>query len=116
MEKLLGHQRDFLKRKIRQNGLSYKMTRDTPDGDFAEIRARGGSAGRASAAAGFIAACRDSRVWALFVIYGACFGMELTLDNIAALYFTDNFHLALTAAFVAGPACPFRTAAASSLE
>ena len=29
--------------------------------------------------------------------------MELTIDNIAALYFTDNFHLALTAAgFVAG--------------
>ncbi len=37
------------------------------------------------------------------MIYGACFGMELTIDNIAALYFTDNFHLALTAAgFVAG--------------
>jgi len=37
------------------------------------------------------------------VIYGACFGMELTIDNIAALYFTDTFHLALTAAgIVAG--------------
>ena len=42
-------------------------------------------------------------MWALFVIYAACFGMELTIDNIAALYFTDNFHLGLTAAgFVAG--------------
>ena len=81
----------------------YKMTQDTPDGDFAEIRARGGQAGRVSAAAGFAAACRDPRVWALFVIYGACFGMELTIDNIAALYFTDTFHLALTAAgLVAG--------------
>jgi len=38
----------------------------------------------------------------LFVIYGCCFGMELTIDNIAALYFADYFHLALTAAgFVA---------------
>ena len=47
---------------------------------------------------------RSSRVWALaFVVYGACFGMELTIDNIAALYFTDYFHLALTAAgIVAG--------------
>src|SRR5258708_36465422 len=45
---------------------------------------------------------RDRRVWALFVIYGCCFGMELTIDNIAALYFADYFHLALTAAgFVA---------------
>ncbi len=61
----------------------------------------------------FATACRDPRVWALFVIYGACFGMELTIDNIAALYFTDNFHLALTAAGVGGglvrhdePVCP----------
>jgi NNP family nitrate/nitrite transporter-like MFS transporter len=76
----------------------YKLTQDTPDGDFADIRKRGGQAGRVSAGAGFVAACRDSRVWALFIIYGACFGMELTIDNIAALYFTDNFHLALTAA------------------
>ncbi len=49
----------------------------------------GGSAAKGA----FAAACRDSRVWALFVIYGASFGMELTIDNIAALYFTDNFHL-----------------------
>jgi NNP family nitrate/nitrite transporter-like MFS transporter len=45
---------------------------------------------------------RDPRVWALFVLYACCFGMELTIDNIAALYFADYFHLALTAAgFVA---------------
>ena len=81
----------------------YKLTKDTPDGDFAEIRARGEQVGRGSAGSAFAAACRDPRVWALFVIYGACFGMELTIDNIAALYFTDNFHLALTAAgLVAG--------------
>ena len=28
-------------------------------------------------------------------MYGACFGIELTIDNIAALYFTDSFHLSL---------------------
>ena len=45
---------------------------------------------------------KDPRVWALFLIYGSCFGMELTIDNIAALYFADYFHLALTTAgFVA---------------
>lgn len=76
----------------------YKLTRDTADGDFRELRARGETAGSHNAAAGFAEACRDPRVWALFIIYGACFGMELTIDNIAALYFTDNFHLALTAA------------------
>ncbi len=41
--------------------------------------------------ASFLEVCRDSRVWALFVIYGACFGIELTINNIAALYFIDYF-------------------------
>jgi NNP family nitrate/nitrite transporter-like MFS transporter len=81
----------------------YKLTQDTADGDFAELRASGELAQRSGAAGAFATACRDPRVWALFVIYGACFGMELTIDNIAALYFTDTFHLALTAAgIVAG--------------
>jgi len=45
----------------------------------------------------------DYRVWALFVIYGACFGIELTINNIAALYFHDYFDLGLAAAgMVAG--------------
>jgi len=80
----------------------YYVTRDTADGDFSALRARGELTGAHTARGAFAAACRDPRVWALFVIYAACFGMELTIDNIAALYFTDNFHLALTAAgFVA---------------
>jgi MFS transporter, NNP family, nitrate/nitrite transporter len=78
----------------------YKLTQDTADGDFKELRARPARHAVTSASRSFAAACRDPRVWALCVIYGACFGMELTIDNIAALYFTDNFHLALTAAGV----------------
>ncbi len=74
----------------------YKLTQDTADGDFKELRLNQNR----SASKNFLAACRDFRVWALSVIYGACFGMELTIDNIAALYFTDYFHLALTAAGV----------------
>lgn len=81
----------------------YNLTQDTADGDFIALRAKEEMAGRASAGGAFAMACRDPRVWALFVIYGACFGMELTIDNIAALYFTDNFHLGLAAAgLVAG--------------
>ena len=78
----------------------YKLTKDTADGDFAELRAKGELSRRSEAGRAFATACRDPRVWALFVIYGACFGMELTIDNIAALYFTDYFHLGLTAAGV----------------
>jgi len=81
----------------------YKFTQDTADGDFKELRSRGELSSRSGAGKAFATACRDPRVWALFVVYGACFGMELTIDNIAALYFTDYFHLALTAAgLVAG--------------
>jgi NNP family nitrate/nitrite transporter-like MFS transporter len=76
----------------------YRLTQDTADGDFAALRAKGEMTGKSAAGGAFAAACRDPRVWALFVIYAACFGMELTIDNIAALYFTDNFHLGLTAA------------------
>ena len=48
---------------------------------------RGRMAGRSAASGASGSACRDPRVWALFVLYGACFGMEFTIDNIAALYF-----------------------------
>lgn len=51
----------------------------------------------------FLEAARDSRVWALFVIYGACFGVELTLNNIAALYYHDRFGLSVAmAGLIAG--------------
>ena len=43
--------------------------------------------------AGIWAACRNPYVWTLFVAYGACFGLELTMDNVAAIYFFDHFHL-----------------------
>jgi NNP family nitrate/nitrite transporter-like MFS transporter len=42
-------------------------------------------------------------VWMLFLAYGACFGIEITIDNIATLYFVDNFHLGLReAGIIAG--------------
>ena len=51
----------------------------------------------------FLEAIADYRVWALFVIYGACFGVELTINNIAALYFHDRFELSVaTAGLIAG--------------
>ena len=41
----------------------------------------------------FMLAIKDYRVWALFVIYAACFGVELTINNVAALYYHDQFQL-----------------------
>jgi len=69
----------------------YFLTQDTPAGNFAELRAKGLMPERRMAKGTFLEACRDSRVWALFIVYGACFGIELTINNIASLYFLDYF-------------------------
>lgn len=67
------------------------LTQDAPQGNFAALRAAGRLPEKPAIRGGFLEACRDHRVWALFVIYGACFGIELTINNIAALYFADYF-------------------------
>ena len=69
----------------------YFLTQDTPEGNFADLRASGKMPEKKSVKGSFQLACRDYRVWVLFLIYGCSFGMELTLDNIAALYFVDYF-------------------------
>jgi len=71
----------------------YLLTQDAPDGDFKQLRAAGTLPRRKTELAGFWAACRNPYVWALFVAYAACFGLELTMDNVAAIYFFDHFDL-----------------------
>ena len=57
-------------------GIAYFfMTQDAPDGNFRELRAAGQMPEKKSVKGTFLEACRDQRVWALFVIYGACFGI-----------------------------------------
>jgi len=82
----------------------YKLTQDAPEGDFRDLRAQGKlEDGSGSGVGGFLEAAKDTRVWALFLIYGACFGVELTINNVAALYFHDYFELDLaTAGLMAG--------------
>jgi NNP family nitrate/nitrite transporter-like MFS transporter len=82
--------------------LYHRFTQDSPAGNFTDLQKAGTRRG-SSAAAGFWVAARDLRVWALFMIYGACFGVELTIHNIAALYFVDEFAVnAKTAGLIAG--------------
>ena len=83
--------------------LYWKLTEDSPDGSYADLREKGEMAAASTVEGAFLKACTDHRVWALFVVYGACFGVELTINNIAALYFHDYFGLGLAAAgIVAG--------------
>jgi NNP family nitrate/nitrite transporter-like MFS transporter len=68
----------------------YFFTQDTPEGNFADLRTAG-KLTRRSTRGGFLEACRDHRVWALFVAYACCFGIEITMENVIVLYLLDYF-------------------------
>jgi NNP family nitrate/nitrite transporter-like MFS transporter len=76
----------------------YFLTQDAPDGNFDDLRAQGKMSEKKNVTGAYWAAMADPRVWVLFVIYGACFGIELTVNNVAALYFMDYFDLTLVTA------------------
>lgn len=81
----------------------YFFTTDLPDGNFKDLRKQGKYRPAAKVKGTFLLACKDKRVWALFLIYAACFGIELTINNIAALYYQEEFGLTLgQAGLVAG--------------
>jgi NNP family nitrate/nitrite transporter-like MFS transporter len=81
----------------------YKFTQDCPEGNFTELRAAGVpfEAGGKGGWASFFEACRNYRAWLLFITYGACFGIELFIHNVAATYYVDHFGLSLKAAGMA---------------
>ena len=85
-------------------GIAYFfLTQDAPLGNYKELRAKGLMPQASQVRGTFLMAAKDYRVWALFVIYGACFVVELTINNIAALYYFDTFELDLkTAGLIAG--------------
>ena len=85
--------------------LYYKYTTDFPEGNMKDLRKSSESfrKEREGSKGSFKKALKDKRVWALFLIYGACFGVELTINNIAAIYYHDYFSLDLkTAGLIAG--------------
>lgn len=78
------------------------FTKDTPEGNRSTLATKE-PIHPGEPKVSFRSACSDYRVWVLFLAYGACFGIEITIDNIATLYFVDNFHLGLKeAGLIAG--------------
>ncbi len=78
-----------------------RYTKDTPEGNYDELEEKRKEKKMAGSA--FAEVTKDYRVWVLFVIYGACFGVELIVNSKAALYFTDYFGMDLqTAGLIAG--------------
>lgn len=86
--------------------LYWRYTQDCPQGNYAELRAagiaiEGAKKGKSSGWSSFVAASSNYRVWLLFVTYGACFGIEIFIHNVAAMYYVDRFGLSLKAAGLA---------------
>ncbi|MES2456714.1 MAG: NarK family nitrate/nitrite MFS transporter [Bacteroidota bacterium] len=70
----------------------YRYTTDKPEGNYADIE-MGPKAEKAKGS--FAAAMKDKRTWILALAYAACFGIEITVDNVAAIFFVDNFNASL---------------------
>ncbi len=83
----------------------YFFTQDSPEGNLRNLTKKDSSLKLKERRKKFPAwqVCADYRVWILFMAYAASFGIELTIDNIAAIYFIDNFNVGLKmAGIIAG--------------
>jgi MFS transporter, NNP family, nitrate/nitrite transporter len=76
--------------------LYFKYTKDTPAGNFSEIEVEEKSTENT-----FWLALKDVRTWILTISYAACFGVEITVDNFAPIFFTDTFGASLAVAGMA---------------
>lgn len=65
----------------------YKYTKDTPAGNFNELPENPAAKKENT----FMLAAKDPRTWILTLAYAACFGVEITVDNVAVKFFQDNF-------------------------
>ena len=81
----------------------YFLTQDAPDGNFADLRRLESDKDAVDRGQTLRKVVSDPRVWVLSLIYGCCFGVELTMINIGALYFGETFNLSLAqAGLIAG--------------
>jgi NNP family nitrate/nitrite transporter-like MFS transporter len=65
---------------------------DCPEGNYEELK-KTGRMPQISAAASFRKGAVNFNTWLLYIQYGCCFGVELTMNNAAASYFVDEFGL-----------------------
>ena len=71
----------------------YFFTQDTPEGNFADLKKEGKMPTMKKDEESFASVLKDYRVWILFLIYAACFGMELTVYGTMDDYLQNNFGL-----------------------
>lgn len=66
-------------------------------GNYSDLK-KHGSMPEVSAATSFRGGAVNFNTWVLFFQYACCFGVELTMNNAAALYFNEEFGLSTEAA------------------
>ena len=71
----------------------YSFTTDTPKGNFKELKASGDMIVTKKDQIGFLEVLKDYRVWILFVVYAASFGIELTVYGTMDDYLQNTFQL-----------------------
>ncbi len=76
----------------------YFCTQDTPEGNFKELKASGQMPLIKKDEVSFLSTLKDYRVWILFFVYAACFGIELTVYGTMDDYLQNRFLLDRTTA------------------
>ncbi|APZ44928.1 MFS transporter [Polaribacter reichenbachii] len=69
------------------------FTQDTPKGNFKELKTSGEMIVTKKDQIGFLEVLKDYRVWILFVVYAASFGIELTVYGTMDDYLQNTFQL-----------------------
>ena len=70
---------------------------DSPKGNYSK-RNREGYMSSVSARKAIVSGLKNFNTWILFIQYGCCFGVEITMVNAAALYFKEKFGLSTESA------------------
>ena len=71
----------------------YFFTQDTPEGNFKDLREAGETITTKKDKVGFSTVIKDYRTWILFIVYAACFGIELTVYGTMDDYLQNTFQL-----------------------
>lgn len=74
-----------------------KISDDCPKGNYSDLK-RKGLMTEVSASSSFRQGALNLNTWLLFIQYGCCFGVELTMNNAASKYFQDVFFLSTESA------------------
>jgi len=69
-----------------------KISDNCAKGNYKEMKDNG-IMQEVSAAASFRDGAMNFNTWLLFIQYGCCFGVELTMNNASASYFKEEFKL-----------------------